>query len=224
MPEIFIVEQRGVGKPDYSKEVSSAKERKGLLLEYGQAVKLFARTYSAVPSFMTWVRAPLAAGDSAHLMDVETGFDLPYTVPKGYTLTFIESEGSASEDYSQDVYYEPATPPGLQLAACERFGSGLFTYAQAIAAFTTELLDPIGARAHQIDVLATNLGGGDLSGGSSILALLKPVGTSPLPTVKTVKCKPCGHEHVVPADTSVVVCPACGELTIYRNLSHYRGG
>jgi len=219
----FTVPQRGIGKPDYTKVVSAAKERKGLLLEYGEGVVIFARTFSAIPSLMSWVSLPLAAAATAHFIDIATGFAMPYTVPQGYTFSFIESEGSASEDFALDTYYEPSTPPGLMLAACERLGSGLFIYAQAIAAFTTSTLDPIGASAHQIDIIITNLGAGALSGGVSVLTLLTPVGTKPLPDVKTVKCKHCGHEHMVPVDTSSVICPECHQLTIYYNLSRFRG-
>ena len=219
----FTAPVKGIGKPDYTRVVSGALERKGLLVDYGEGVVIFARTFSAIPSLMSWVRPPLAAGNTAHLVNVATGIAMPYTVPQGYTLTFLESEGSASEDYASDTYYEPATPPGLQLSASERFGSGRFTYAQAIAAFTTATLDPTAASSHQVDSIITNLGLGALSGGVSLLTLLKPVGTAPLPNVKTVKCKHCGHEHSVPVATSIVTCPECGKLTIYRDLSKYRG-
>jgi len=223
MAEIFTVETRGVGKPDYSKAVSSARERAGISAKYNQTLLIFARTFSAVASLTSWVRAPLAIAGSEHLMDVATGLAMPYTIPAGYTLTFVESEGSHTEDIAMDTYYEPATPPGLQLAVCERFGSGLFIYAQEISAFTSTTLDPTGATAHQIDVILTNLGGGAAQGGTSILAILEAVGTPPLPNIKTVKCKHCGFEHAVPLDTSTVMCPECGLMTIYRNLSRFRG-
>ncbi|GAI92470.1 unnamed protein product, partial [marine sediment metagenome] len=156
-------------------------------------------------------------------MNVATGFAMPFTVPEGYTLTFLEYEGSHTEDVALDTYYEPSTPPGLQLVGCERFGSGLFIYAQEISAFSTAILDPTGASAHQIDFQIANLGGGALQGGASLLGLLEAVGTKPLPDIKMVKCKHCGHEHSVPVDTSQVICPECGQLTIYRNLSRFRG-
>ncbi len=222
MAETFVVETRGIGKPDYSRAVSSAKERKGILIEYGQGAVIFSRTFSPVPSLMGWVRPPLAAGDSDYFVDTATGFAMPYTVPKGYTLSFIEAEGSTSEYFALDTYYEPATPPGLQLIGCHRFGSGLFVYAQEIAAFTTAALDAPAASAHLVATQITNLGGGPLSGGFSILALLAAVGTPPFPNVKTVKCKHCGHEHVVPVDTSEVICSECHQLTIYHDLSRFR--
>ncbi|MDO9580387.1 MAG: hypothetical protein Q7J06_07445, partial [Bacteroidales bacterium] len=34
----FTVETRGIGKPDYTREVSSALERRGIRLTYGQTL------------------------------------------------------------------------------------------------------------------------------------------------------------------------------------------
>ena len=39
MPEVFTVETRGTGKPDYSREVSSSKQRAGYALKYGESLK-----------------------------------------------------------------------------------------------------------------------------------------------------------------------------------------
>ena len=48
MAEIFTVETRGIGKPDYSKEISSGKERAGLALAYHQVLTVFGRVFSSV--------------------------------------------------------------------------------------------------------------------------------------------------------------------------------
>jgi len=50
MAEIFPVETRGIGKPDYSREVSSAKERRGLSLTYPQTLKIFALVFAPSPA------------------------------------------------------------------------------------------------------------------------------------------------------------------------------
>jgi len=49
MGEIFPVETRGVGKPDYSRIVTAAKERRGLYLAYNQTLKIFALTFAPSP-------------------------------------------------------------------------------------------------------------------------------------------------------------------------------
>ncbi|GAI13842.1 unnamed protein product, partial [marine sediment metagenome] len=48
MAEIFPVETRGVGKPDYSREVSVGRMRPGLTLKYLQGLKIFGDTFSSV--------------------------------------------------------------------------------------------------------------------------------------------------------------------------------
>ena len=44
----YTVAQRGVGKPDYSKEVSSARERRGLRLAYRQTLEIFGVVFTDV--------------------------------------------------------------------------------------------------------------------------------------------------------------------------------
>lgn len=48
MAEIFTVETRGIGKPDYSKEISSGQERAGLSLKYNQTLLLWGIVPTAV--------------------------------------------------------------------------------------------------------------------------------------------------------------------------------
>ncbi|GAI40842.1 unnamed protein product, partial [marine sediment metagenome] len=48
MGEIFTVETRGVGKPDYSKEISLGKVRPGLTLKFNQGLRIFGRVFTAV--------------------------------------------------------------------------------------------------------------------------------------------------------------------------------
>ena len=48
MAEIFEVETRGIGKPDYSKEVSSGRQRSGLSLKYNQTLLLWGIVPTAV--------------------------------------------------------------------------------------------------------------------------------------------------------------------------------
>jgi len=48
MAKIFAVETRGIGKPDYSKEVSAGKERAGLTLAYKQTLKIFGVVFTSI--------------------------------------------------------------------------------------------------------------------------------------------------------------------------------
>ena len=48
MAEIFPVAERGIGKPDYSKEISSGRERAGLTLAYKQTLEIWGIVFTAV--------------------------------------------------------------------------------------------------------------------------------------------------------------------------------
>lgn len=223
MAEIFPVETRGVGKPDYSKAVSSARERVGISAKYNQTLLIFARTLSNTPSLMTWTRPPLAIGEMDHLMNVADGNLMPFFIPPGYTLTSVEIEYGGTQDILSETFYDPTIPPvGSQMAITEILAGGIHGYIQRITAFTTATLDPTGALPHAVDIQITNLGGAELIGGATVLVILEKVGSKPLPTTKTVVCKFCGNKKTVPLNTSEVICSKCGKLTIYQNLSRFR--
>jgi len=219
----FTVTQRGVGKPDYSRVVSSARERAGISAKYNQTLLIFARTFSNTPSLMNWARVPLAIGEMDHLVNVADGNLMPFITPPGYTFTSVEIEYGGTQDVLSETFYDPTIPPvGPQMAITEILAGGIHAYIQRITAFTTATLDPTGALPHPIDIQITNLGGAELIGGATILIILEKVGSEPLPTTKTVVCKFCGNKKTVPLDTSEVICDKCDKLTIYQNLSHFR--
>jgi len=62
MAKIFTVEQRGIGKPDYTKEVSSGQQRAGLTLAYRQTLKIFGVVFSDIVSPYAWVQTSLPPG------------------------------------------------------------------------------------------------------------------------------------------------------------------
>lgn len=220
----YTVEQRGTGKPDFTEDVSSGIQKRGYRLKSNQKALIFLRTFSEVDSDASWVTAaPLAPGETAHLINVEDGEEMPYTCPAGYTLTVTELMHGGSEDVLSEFYYEPAPGLGLQLVINVVLVAGIFSYEQALAALSTETLDPPAAYAHEIDMRFTNLGTDGLTGQETALAILTPVGTKPLPIIKDVKCKHCGNKQTVPIETTTVICPVCGKLTIYYSLAKYRG-
>lgn len=217
MPQIFTVEQRGIGKPDYTREISSGRERPGLTLKANQSPLIFACLFSARPSVMSWTRAPLAPGEEAHFVNVEDGNPMPYTLLKGYTFTCTELEFSGTQDLLKESFFDG------EMTLNEIIGGGVRSYINNITAYSTALLDPTGALGpHLIDELLTNLGGGDFTGMASHFVILEKVGSQPLPTTKTALCKFCGNKTTVPVNTTKVICSKCGKLTIYRDLSQYR--
>lgn len=281
--------QEGVGKPDYTREISLGRERPGLTLKYNQALKSFGRSFSsintgthtaaphptimtdaaahftinalipltilnvtdgssgtiiantettvtvaaliggianqwntgdayAIPSPFAFITLPLAPGASAHMIDSETGDEMPFTVPKGYTMTIISGSFSFNQDAIIWAYYE-----GYLIAnwGCP-IGGNVFYIAQIVGQGGTGLFDPTGASSHPVDIQITNQGGANLEGGGALFCILAAVGTEPWPTTKTVKCKLCGHEETVPRETTQWICPKCGKLNLYYDLSRFK--
>ncbi len=211
------IAQEGIGKPDYSKEISLGRERPGITLKYSQSLKIFGVAFSSIPSPMPTLKSALAAGAMEHLVDFETGLDMPYTIPQGYTMTALSGAMSFSQDAIVRVFYDTYMVSHLGAPA----GGGVL-YVAEILGWGTYLLDPLGASSHIYDVQLTNQGGDNLEGSGSVLAILEAVGTEPLPTTKTVKCKFCGHEETVPRETTEWICPNCSKLNLYYNLSRFR--
>lgn len=285
----IIVEQTGVGKPDYSREISLGRVRPGLTLKYGENLKIFGRSFSSIntgvhtaamhPTIMTdatahftvnalielpilnvtdgssgiiiantettvtvaaliggitnqwnlgdayiipspfpYISLPLAAGATAHIIDAETGLEMPYTVAKGYTLTIISASFSYTQDMIAWVFCD-----GLLIATFGAATGGSFIYVAEVVGHSTAFIDPTGMHSHTYDIQLTNRGGASLEGGGSAFCILEAVGTEPLPATKTVKCKFCGHEETVPRETTRWICPNCKQLNIYYDLSTFRG-
>jgi len=282
----YEVTETGIGKPDYTREVSRAIERAGLNLSYNQSLKNFFVIFTPFASPFAWVKPSLAVGTGthtaavhatimtnaaanfilnelvgytihnvtdgssgiiiantattvavaeltggatnqwntndvysigAHLVDAETAFDMPYTLPEGYTISLIQDGFGFKEDVEVWIFVD--TYLTAQLSVSE---GGLDIYRNRVSPFTTATLDPTGALSHEIDIQVINQGGGILEGSFAVSAIVEAVGTKPLPTIKTVKCKHCGHQWDVPVTTTKLICPECDKLTIVYDLSRVR--
>jgi len=209
---------RGIGKPDYSRNVHAARQRAGLELKYSQVLKSFYIIYTTKSSPYSWIKSPLAVGATGHLVDAETGEDMPYTLPKGYTISAVQDSLGFSEDHQVWGYVD--TYPLILFSIS---GGGLELYRNRVIPFNTALLDPTAAAAHEIDIQVENKGGEAMEGAFALSAILEEVGTDPLPTIKTVKCKHCGHTWEVQLDTTNLICPKCNQLTLVFNASQFRG-
>jgi len=224
MAEIFVVETRGIGKPDYSKEISLGRVRPGLSLKYLQSLQIFGISFTNLVSPYPWIKLPLAVGGTAHLIDWETGLAMPYTCEAGYIFTIVTIGHGATQDHANRVYF--STPAlGIPLAFAGSLGlaaSGVPFIAADIVPFSTAAFDPTAIYQHDADFVVENLGGGVLEGSITIHVIKEAIGTAPPPPDKTVKCKWCEHEWVVPRKTTYIKCPKCGELNIYCNFSKFR--
>lgn len=217
--KMFTVPGRGIGKDDYSKEIALGRTRPGITVKYGQALGYLGVALSdiASPSF-PMVQSPLASGGTIHLIDGETGSPTPFTIPVGYTWTIFQIGYGLNQNSRLQAYLDGAYCGQMMLAS----GGDAYLMTE-IAAWSSKLFDPTGLSSHEVDFILENTGeGADMEGSVSIWAILEPVGTKPLPSTKTVKCKLCAHEWEVPRETTTINCPKCRQLNIYFDLSRIR--
>ena len=212
--------QEGIGKPDYSKDVSSSLERAGLRLKYGQRLKIFGRqlTLGGDPDYPLFPTAPLAAGDNTHLTDAETLDELPITIDAGWILSFLAASAAVTQDaqiYSIiDSYWANCW------VATE---GGIVSYMNKLIDISTAWIDPDADDPHTIDIKLYNMGTGNLFGGVGVICILEPLGTMPLPTTKVCRCPHCGNKEEFPVTTTKIICSACGKLYIVSDFSRFRG-
>jgi len=215
---VYTVPTRGIGKPDYSREISLGRMRPGMTLKYLQSLSVFGITFSDVWSPYPFIAAPLAIGGSANLIDWSTGLDLPYTVAQGHVFQSVQIGCAMNQDFDVETYFDTFFTGYLVTSV-----SGLPRIWSDVAPFSTATFDPTGAAAHTYDLIINNLGGATMSGSISIYAIDEEVGTPPPSRTKTVRCKFCGHKWVVDKGKTLAInCPNCGELNIYLDFSHIR--
>ena len=221
MGEIFTVETRGIGKPDYSKEVSAGRERAGLTLKYNQSMVVLALICTDIvphPYAISWVKDLIPIAGSARLIDISTGQATPYTVPKGYSVEMIQKAFGGNQDNEVNLYYD-----GLYIVQPNTtLSGGAYVYENTVAAYTTLTLDPVAAAAHLIDVLVVNRGGAALRGAFTMTGILEAVWTKPLPDTKDCQCPFCHHLQTVRKGTTVIKCNNCSETYYVQDFSHIR--
>ena len=216
---LTVTTSGGIGKPDYSNEISMGRVRPGISLKYGETLGVVGIAFSNIPSFYPWVDTPLAAGATTPLIDWSTGLPLPLTTAVGYTYSMIQFTYVMSEDVSMPVYLDTIFMTYLVAAG----SGGNVVYMASVIGMGTELFDPTGATAHLFNIQITNEGLAAMTGAISLYNITAEVGTPPPPTTKTVKCKWCGHlTEGVLKGTNSVTCSECGQITLYIDLTHVR--
>lgn len=223
--KLFTVEAKGIGKPDYSRHISSGFTRPGFVLQYNQTLLIFVITFSSVPAFYGWVFPPLAVGATASLINAATNLPLPYSILPGYKLTMVSVGLNFDQDSETWQYIGwPSYGIPLQREACAaQLSGGLPLYLPEVVAFESSMLDPTATIPLDYDLRVTNLGTAIMQGEAWMYYILEAVSTTPLPPLKDVKCKWCGALKTVPIETVHVICDKCGKLTIVRPLLQLKG-
>jgi len=216
----FTVEQRGIGKPDYTREVSAGRERPGLYLKYNQQLRLFGYNPTDVvahPYAIPWVKPVLAAGVTAHLIDFSTGVPMPYLLERGYIATFIEITWSFNQDCEFGLYFDTLliSSPGIT-------SGGQPQHFSKIIAYSSSLLDPTAGSSHLTDLVLINHGLADMRGGLEAAVIIEAIGTPPFPDTKTCMCPFCSHLQKVKVGTTEIICDNCHATYHVMDLSKVR--
>ena len=219
MAPVFDVEARGIGKPDYSREVSAGRERAGMLLAYNQQFKVFVGGWGiADPLYPLCVDNPIPIGGQWHLTDADTLVPTPATLPRGFTLTIISIAFSTTEDMALYGFTDSIVCTNLGVST-----GGQAIYENKIREFSTIWYDPTALIPHTLDIIAYNRGGGPLHGGAALLCIVEAVGTPPFPTTKNCRCPYCQHMQTVSVETTLITCDECGKDYMVTRYSTLRG-
>lgn len=225
----YEVTQTGVGKPDYSKNVSAGKQRAGISLKYNQALVIFGLCWTdmvAHPSPISWVKPPLASGAQAHLIVLATGAAMPYATPAGYTFTMVQKDWTCNEDI--DIWLYGSTPSeadggSLELIATPGISPGGDNiYINPVYTYTSLTFDPLSSYSHSWDIVVVNRGAGNMEGGIVFAVIMEAIGTPPLPDKKQCQCPFCHHLQTVKVGTTVIVCENCGKTYYVQDFSRIR--
>ncbi len=214
-----IAPVKGIGKPDYSTDVSAAIERAGLYLKYNQQSRIFARNwtlgdvaYPLIPD------TGLAAGAEDHLVDSDTLAALPITLPKGFSLSVIAVGFTSSQDIFFQVFLDSLIAHNFGINA-----NGASVYQNKLWDLSTLWYDATAASAHTIDAKIYNRGEGILYGGVALWCVIEAVGTPPWPTTKDCVCPYCSHKQTVSVEVSTITCDGCSKVylvTTFSSLKH----
>lgn len=220
--ETFTVTQRGVGKPDYTREIFAGKERAGIALKYNQQFRVFASEW-----ITTEVEYPLVtgytipAGGKRHMRDSDTLALLPVTILAGHTLSIISIAYAVTQDIRVQGYIDAAFPFGVAVNLGV-LGGGLQSYENKIRELSSTWYDPDALLPHAWDIIVYNEGGGDLYGGAALLCIEEIVGTEPFPTTKEVFCPYCNHKQTEPITATRITCQGCGKKYMVTNFASLR--
>jgi len=200
----YDVELKGTGRIDNIGKMTSDRvvTFKNLNLLPNEKLKKFTVVATDELSLFPWIQPLLPAGDSYHLIDVETYLPSPYAVASGYELKFLKMWSSADQPHSARVYME------TQLIAVGVYTAGGVYNEQDIALPSTAYIDPDSSDPHVLDFVMTNVGIGPLWGSGLLIALLIDHGSDPDFEHKTkqVRCPQCNSIKTVPIEATKITC------------------
>jgi len=195
------------GAPDYHKTIyiRRGETYSEFVARADEALKIFLMVYPDV--------APLAAGGSAHLVDLATGLPTPYTSPAGYFIDFREwaffFDGFARIEVTFDVL-----PPVYIYGGPNET---THQYEQIVFA-DSRYFDPSALLPHTIDCVVKNYGDDAAPGGVQVALALRKLGSGGETETKRIRCWGCGLETRIPIKETYWTCPKCGRRNVYPLL------
>ena len=214
------IENWGIGKTDYSDEVSVGQFLLGIGIKATDTTVqiLCHASEKGAYSPLSFERAPIMPGEVAHMVDPTTGLSYPLTYPAGYSLRLISYWWYYSEPMigSWHVSFFGFTGTMDRYFVGE-WGSTTKSqwYEHDVQSFDTRFFDPESRYPFSIDLQGRNVGERPLSCHVDIIGILRAIGTNPLPNTKTCRCKFCGSLKEVSWDTQKMVCDKCGMTNLY---------
>ena len=212
----------GVGQPAITTlDIRAGRVRAGVIPGINEQLVSFVLLPQAIvtpPTPIPWVVASVGIGVSAHLQDMDTGMDMPYTVPKGYALTLLDDSWAFDQDSQVWLYFDS------NLVACIGMEKANTThYINEVSTPSTLLLDTTAASAHTVDLILVNSSATVvMNGGITVNGLLKAIGTPPFPTEKDTKCPFCSTINHVKVNVTVIICQKCGKTYYVFNMAGRR--
>lgn len=209
----------GIGKPDFSRTVSSALERAGLRLKANQQLKMYGRSLNLGDAEYEVPSTPLAPGANTHFTDFETLTPMPITIPAGFILSLV----SVGYTVSQDAYIYAYLDEGVHIECMGAIEGGTGVYINKVVGWTTAWIPPPGAVSHPFDIKLYNIGTENLFGQVVAVFILEAVGTPAFPTTKECTCPHCGNKQVESVHATRIKCKNCGHEYGVYDLTAFRG-
>jgi len=210
---MVTVERWGTGRPDYSKYVHEALRTKTIKeydLKPNEKFKAFNLVCDEKTSAFPWVKGLLPPGEEWHLIDVETGLEMPYTIPQGYDFKWLILFGNSNQPSIGYSYTDGQLDSTIQLVDFSVY------HKQEVNISLIEPIDPTFSSSHTYDLTIKNLGNTSARGNAYLLCVLKRVHSPEIKT-KDVKCGKCGYiKRGVPLSLTKWKCERCGALNFYR--------
>ncbi len=217
----YPVTPTGVGKKDYSKEISLGQTRPGISLLFNQQITQYVYTPQdqvPTPYPIPWIQPVLAPAGMAHLFDINTGLPLPVAFPAGYAVSVIQESLNFNQDCEIWLYVD-----GLLIASPILTSSGNEITFSNIYDYSTAVLDPDSLLPHTIDLQIFNRGLANMKGGVNFVILIEQIHTPPWPKDKNTRCPFCTGINKVEIHTTKIQCGHCTKDYFVSDTTMYRG-